>query len=204
MPIITGIEVQKKDETRANIYLDDEFYSGISIEAVIKNHLKKGMEIERDSLDGIILDDEKTVAISKATKYMSGALKTTKQIRDYLKKKEFAETTIDYVVEKMLEYKYLDDEAYAKAFMLTYSGKYGKLKLKMMLKSKGVSEKIIDQLLDGEVEVEDSLSRVAEKYLKNKEINTQNLMKLARFLVSRGYEYDRINTYINGLKKGEE
>lgn len=203
MSIITKIEVQKKDESRANIYLDDSFYSGISIEAVIKNHLKKDMEIDRDSLDEIILNDEKTVAMSKAVKYMGGALKTKKQIRDYLKKKEFAVPTIEYVIDKMVEYKYLDDEAYARSFMLTYSSKYGKLKLKSQLRLKGVAESIIDALLDEEVEIEDSLDRVAEKYLKNKEINEKNIIKLARFLSSRGYEFDKINAYISKLRKGE-
>ncbi len=203
MSIITKIEVQKKNETRANIYLDDVFYSGISIEAVIKNHLKKDMEISRDSLDDIILNDEKTVAMAKATKYMGGALKTKKQIRDYLKKKEYAAPTIEYVIDKMVEYKYLDDEAYARSFMLTYSSKYGKLKLKSQLRLKGVSESIIDDLLEAEIEIEDSLDTVAEKYIKNKEINEKNILKLARFLSSRGYEFDKINGYISRLRKGE-
>ncbi|MBE5739045.1 MAG: hypothetical protein E7354_04905 [Clostridiales bacterium] len=203
MSIITGLEVQKKNETRANLYLDDEFYAGVSIETCIKNHLKKGVEIDKEQLDMIILEDEKTVAMSKAVKYMGGALKTAKQIRDYLKKKEFAPNTIEYVLEKMKEYRYLDDENYARSFVLTYSSKYGKLKLKSMLKSRGVSDKIMDQILDGECEPEDSLEKVAEKYLKNKIIDEKNLVKLARFLCSRGYEFDKINNYISRLRKGE-
>ena len=195
--------MQKKDETRVNLYLDDVFYTGISIEAVIRNHLKKDMEIDKVALDEIILNDEKTIAMSKAVKYMGGALKTKKQIRDYLKKKEFAIPTIEYVIDKMVEYKYLDDEAYARSFMLTYSSKYGKLKLKSQLRSKGVAETIIDTLLDEEIEIEDSLENVAEKYLKNKEINEKNIIRLARFLSSRGYEFDKINSYISRLRKGE-
>lgn len=203
MPIITKIEVQKKDETRANVYLDDKFYSGMSIEMILKNHLKKGLEIENAELDKMVLDDEKTVAMSKATKYMGGALKTKKQIRDYLKKKEFAIPTIDYVLAKMEEYNYIDDEAYAKAFVLTYSSKYGKLKLKAMLKQKGVCDNIIENTLNGEDEVVDSLEQTANKYMKNKELNEKNILKLSRFLYSRGYEFDRINSYIGALKKGE-
>ena len=36
MSKITAIEVQAKDKTRANVYLDDEFFAGISIELIIK------------------------------------------------------------------------------------------------------------------------------------------------------------------------
>lgn len=203
MPLITKVEVQKKDETRVNIYVDDKFYVGMSMECAIKNHIKKGLEIDLNILDELVLDDEKTVAMAKATKYMGGALKTTKQIRDYLRKKEFAPNTIDYVINKMLEYGYLDDENYAKSFVLTYSNKYGKLKLKSMLKSKGVSDKIIDSMLGGEVELSDSMEATATKYMKNKELNEKNIVKLARFLMSRGYEFDKINGYIRELKGRE-
>lgn len=203
MSLITKVEIQKKDETRVNIYVDDKFYVGMSMETAIKNHISKGIEIELHSLDKIVLEDEKTVAMAKATKYMGGALKTTKQIRDYLKKKDFATNTIEHVVQKLLEYGYLDDENYAKSFVLTYSSKYGKLKLKSMLKSKGVSDKVIECVLDGDVEVADSMEATAKKYLRNKELNEKNILRLARFLISRGYEFDKVNVYIRGLKGRE-
>lgn len=204
MPEITSLEVQKKDDRRANLYLDDKFYAGVSIELIMKNGLKKGMEISKEFLDEIILEDEKGKALDKAVKYISSTLKTTRQIREYLKKKEYSPQTIDYVIDKLIEYKYLDDEAYAKAFIATYSSKYGKMKLISALKSKGVSENIIDDVFsDEDIKMDDSLVKTAEKYLRNKERNNDTYMKLSRFLYSRGYEFDEIKSYINNLK-GEE
>ena len=43
---ITKIEIQKNNDERANLYLDEKFFSGISLELVVKEHLKVGMEIE--------------------------------------------------------------------------------------------------------------------------------------------------------------
>lgn len=201
MSEITKIEVQSKDKTRANLYLDDEFFCGISVELCVKFGLKKGQEIDENELKEIVFEDEKSKAMNKATNYISSSLKTAKQIRDYLRKKEYSPQTIDYVVDKMEEYKYLDDEAYAKAFVSTYYNKYGKLKLKTMLKSKGVSEEIIDNVLNDEDSPrESSIIRVAEKYLRNKEITRESLNKLSRFLYSRGYEFDEINSYVSSLK----
>lgn len=201
MSEITNIEIQKKDDKRANLYLDDKFYAGVSIELCMKHHLKKGMEIEKIFLDEIILEDEKGKALDKAIKYISSTIKTTKQIRDYLKKKGYNEFTIDFVIDKMLEYKYLDDIAYAKAYISTYSNKYGKIKLITLLKSKGISENTITEVLENEdVKMENSIYSTAKKYLKNKEINSNTLMKLNRFLYSRGYEYDEIKQCINKLK----
>ena len=203
MSEITSVEVQKKDQDRANLYIDDEFYAGISIELCIKYQLKKGREIDADYLKEIIFEDEKGRALSKAVKYMSSNLKTEYQIRDYLKKKEYTPEIIDYVIDKMNEYKYLDDEAYAKAFISTYSTKYGKMKLISALKSKGIKDSTIDSVFLEEVKMEDSLQKVAEKYLKNKEKTKENIAKLSRFLYSRGYEFEKINSYINSLKNDD-
>ena len=196
--IITKIEIQKNNDDRVNIYLDDRFYCGMSLEIVMKQNLKVGSDIDTAKLDNLILDDEKYKATEKAVKYISNNLKTTKQIKDYLKKKNYSEITINYVLEKLKEYGYINDENYAKSFLLTYSKKYGRLKLKSLLIQKGISELIINSLLE-EVK-SDNLELVATKYLKNKEINSNTYVKLSRFLYSRGYDFDEINSFINRLK----
>ena len=201
MSEITNIELQKKDETRVNLYLDDKFYAGISLELVMKHQLKKGMELDKAFLDEIILEDEKGKAFDKALKYISSTLKTTRQIRDYLRKKEYNPQTIDYVIDKMQEYKYLNDTAYANAFIATYSNKYGKLKLISALKSKGVSDKVIDEVFaSDDLKMENSIEATAEKYLRHKERTNETYMKLSRCLYSRGYDFDDIKSCINKLK----
>ena len=101
---ITKIEVQSKDKTRANLYIDDKFCCGISIELVMKHGLKKDMKIDENYIKEIVLEDEKSKAMNKAVNYISSTLKTAKQIREYLRKKEYLPETIDYVIDK---YKYL-------------------------------------------------------------------------------------------------
>ena len=198
---ITAIEFQKKHDDRANLYIDDEFYCGISVELVLKEQLKKGTEIDKERLDNLILEDEKHSAFAKSLKYISGSLKTEKQIKDYLRKKEYNPNTIEYVIDKLNEYKYIDDEQYAKSFVLTYASKYGKLKLISGLKNKGISDRIIDNLFDEELELPSNIGLVAEKYMKNKQRNPKTYMMLSRFLYSRGYEFDDINRVVSEMKK---
>ena len=195
---ITKLEVQKNDKNRVNLYVDDEFYSGIPAELVYLEHLKTGLEIDEKDLKKIIFENEKSKAMSRVTKYIGSSLKTQKQIRDYLRKKEYSEDTIKFVMSKLVEYNYIDDKKYAQAYVLTYGKKYGKLKLISQLKVKGVSEEIIECVLeDNKV---DSIESVASKYLKNKVMSYEVSQKLFRFLYSRGYEFDEINSYINKLK----
>lgn len=195
---ITKLEVQKNDKNRVNLYVDDEFYSGIPAELVYLEHLKTGLEIDEKDLKKIIFENEKSKAMSRVTKYIGSSLKTQKQIRDYLRKKEYSDDTIEFVMSKLAEYNYIDDKKYAQAYVLTYGKKYGKLKLISQLKVKGVSEEIIECVLeDNKV---DSIESVASKYLKNKVMSYEVCQKLFRFLYSRGYEFDEINSYINKLK----
>lgn len=195
---ITKLEVQKNDKNRVNLYVDDEFYSGIPAELVYLEHLKTGLEIDEKDLKKIIFENEKSKAMSRVTKYIGSSLKTQKQIRDYLRKKEYSDDTIEFVMSKLVEYNYIDDKKYVQAYVLTYGKKYGKLKLKSQLKVKGVSEEIIECVLeDNKV---DSIESVASKYLKNKVMSYEVFQKLFRFLYSRGYEFDEINSYINKLK----
>lgn len=195
---ITKLEVQKNDKNRVNLYVDDEFYSGIPAELVYLEHLKTGLEIDEKDLKKIIFENEKSKAMSRVTKYIGSSLKTQKQIRDYLRKKEYSDDTIEFVMSKLAEYNYIDDKKYAQAYVLTYGKKYGKLKLISQLKVKGVSEEIIECVLeDNKV---DSIESVASKYLKNKVMSYEVSQKLFRFLYSRGYEFDEINSYINKLK----
>lgn len=196
---ITKLEIQKNNSERVNLYLDEKFFSGISLELTVREHLKVGQEIDEEHLNNLILEDEKGKALAKAVKYIGSNLKTTKQVKDYLKKKDYNCHTIAYVLDKLAEYKYLDDENYARAYILTYSNKYGRLKLKSQLQLKGVSEDIIDKYLDNVDS--SSIENVAKKYMKNKEINYENCQKLSRFLYSRGYDFSDINSLVNRLKE---
>lgn len=199
---ITKLEIQKNNKDRVNLYLDEKYYSGISLELVVREHLKVGLDIDEEYLRNLILEDEKGKALAKAIKYIGTNLKTAKQLRDYLRKKDYNPNTINYVMDKLIEYNYLDDENYARAYVLTYSTKYGKLKLKSQLKSKGVSDEIIDKYLD--TANIDSIEKVALKYMKNREFTYENCHKLSRFLYSRGYEFDEINSLVNRLKEENE
>ena len=200
MSIITKVEVQKNNKERANIYIDDKFFAGMNIELVIKYGLKKGKEVDEKLFNEVLLEDLKSEAFNKAIKYIGSSLKSIKQIKDYLSKKDFPEEVVEFVIDKLCEYKYLDDYAYAKGFILTYSNKYGKLKLISQLKMKGIDENIIEDVFN-ENKVDNNIECVARKYLKNKDITKDTWLKLSRFLYSRGYEFDDINRIVEILKE---
>ena len=125
MPKITDIQIQKNNKTRANVYIDGEFAFGLEMLTVMKLGLKIGKEVSEQTLAEAVFDSDKSVALTKAVGYLSRAMKTRRQMRDYLTGKGYSPRIISYVLEKLEEYRYVDDEAYAKLYVEQNSANKG-------------------------------------------------------------------------------
>ena len=82
MPKITAITAQEKRKDRCNIYLDGEFYAGVSLETVMKFRLKAGSETDEARLKEILTDAENSEATEKALSYISKTVKTKRQVKE--------------------------------------------------------------------------------------------------------------------------
>ena len=98
---ITKIEVQKKNKNRVNLYLDNAFNCGLSLEVVVKYGLKEGKELNQELLDFLCDSSEKEVAMNKAISYIARYQKTEKEIQEYLLKKGFEDEIIQEVIKKL-------------------------------------------------------------------------------------------------------
>ncbi len=201
MPIITSVEQQKKDKTRCSVYLDGAFYCGLKIEVAVKYRLKKGMEIEKSELDAIQLDNEKVQATERAMTHLSATPKTRRQMSDFLTGKGYTQPVVDYVLEKLESYGYIDDYNYCRSYAEGAKGK-GKNAIRAALIKRGASREAIDETLSRITEDGDEMLAVAKKYMRGKEYTDKNLAKALRYLVSRGYGYDEAKSAISRL--GEE
>lgn len=203
MAKVTKLEYQKNNKERVNLYLDGQFYAGLSLETVLKFSIKEGKEIDEQKLSEFLFEDNKQKAFARATDLISKFIKTEKQIREYLKQKGFDAKVVDEVVLKLKTYGFIDDLAYAQSFVNFKKNVCGAKKLKQELFSKGVSKEIIDQVLDGiRDDSEQSCMAQAEKYMKNKEKTPENKVRLNRFLLSRGFDFADINSVINKIIQG--
>lgn len=202
--LITKIEVQKRNKNRANLYLDDEFYCGLSVETIMKNRIKEGLQIQKDTVDYLINQTEKEMALNKAISYISKCQKTKKEIHEYLLKKGFNEVISNEVIEKMQEYNFVNDDYYAKNYIKFKNKNSGKKKIEVELKQKGVDEKIIKQATDKYINDREYIVLVAKKYMKNKEYDIKNKQKAFRYLVSRGYQTEDIKWALEQIFKKDE
>ena len=113
---------------------------------------------------------------------------------------------IDLLIIELIQFNFLNEERYARSYARGKFRikKWGKLKIRMALKKREVFFKCIDIAM---LEIDDKtyLNTLKELLQKKndvlKETNSyKRKMKLIRYLVTRGYEYDLIHDALVELK----
>ncbi len=200
MAIITQISLQKNNSDRCNLFIDGKFVSGLSVETVMLNRLKVGMEIDENSLNQLIEESEKKSALTKATDYISKYVKTKRQVKEYLLKKGYTEEIAYFCIDKLKEYGYIDDVDYSKRFINANSKNNGKKLIEYKLMMKGVKKQDIeDAYFESTVDGRENAKNLAVKYLKNKEKNLDTKSKTYRYLLGKGFSYEEVSYAISNL-----
>ena len=205
MPTITDMQIQKNNKTRANVYIDGEFSFALEMFTVMKLGLKIGQEVSVEKLSEAMLDSEKSVAFERAIDYLGRGMRTVKQLRDYLVKKGYPTEVVEHVISRLKEYRYLDDDTYAKLYVEHNSATKGERRLKQELVQKGIDLSLAEQYSAQDCDSSlENAERLAERYMKNKPQDLKTLQKLQRYLVSRGYSYDTVNTVVRSYKIADD
>ncbi|MBO5733437.1 MAG: RecX family transcriptional regulator, partial [Clostridia bacterium] len=205
---ITKIEEQKKNKRRLSVFIDGEFSFGADNFTILSQHLKEGDEITKEALSHIkntaVFEDAKNYAarLISAKSYTVKAMK--EKLKNHIGDEEITEKTIDF----LKEYKLLDDADFAHRYAhdLVYLKKFGIRQVKWKLKEKGIPDAIIDETieeLDFEYTVSENLQSIMTKKL-GKNYDIKNIAKVKRYLASRGYSFDEINSAFSKIKAEDE
>lgn len=151
--------------------------------------------------------------LNYALNLLSVKMRTEREMREKLEKKQVEETMIQLVLSYLKEKRFIDDSHYAKVYIESHQNRYGPYRLKQSLRQKGVTdEKIqwafeeLEASLNPEVEAErilkkklDTLSidfdQVKSDYVYRRKM--QN--KLSQFLAYRGFSIDVIRHVVSRL-----
>ncbi len=203
---ITQITPQIKDKRRCNVYVDGRFYCGLTLETAIKNRLKVGQIVSLETLSDMQLESEKDVAFDKALTHLSATRKTEKHMREFLEKKGYLPAVIEYVMDKLRGYEFVNDGEYAKAYVGFTADKKGGRLIRMELKQKGISDEEIDGAMESisAQAQEETATRILQKYMKSKESTRENLQKAFRYLMGKGFDADTVKLALQTYGELEE
>ncbi|WDF02715.1 recombination regulator RecX [Shouchella hunanensis] len=220
MPIISKITMQKKAKQRYNIFVLDrqiERYSfSVDEDILIKYNLRKGMELDEDAMKEIAEADEAKKTFHLAIHYLSFRMRSEKEIKEYLVKKEREESHIAQAIQRLNAEGLIDDLAFAHAFVRSKVNQsfIGPTKLKQQLLEKGVAEKHIECALS-EYDVNWEVNRLEKWKDKQdrksgivKDSKQQQLKKWQTQLMAKGFRYEAISrlmrTFTDEMNNNEE
>ena len=196
---ITKMTTDSKSKDRVNIYFDGEYYATIDLEVVMKLKLSIDKELDLETIENIDSEQKFSECYSKSINLLSKLLKTKKQMKDYLYQKGYTKNTIDRVIEKLEAINLINDRVYCKKYVEQEKNKKGKFALKNALLQKGIESEIIDNTLSCIDSQDDAIINIAEKYMKNKINNFENIYKLKMYLLRKGFSYEEISLVVGRL-----
>ena len=197
MPLISKIEQQKKNKNRFNIYIKEEgkpekYAFSVDDDLLVRMQLAKGMDIDELSIMEIQYRDHIQKAFQSAVSFLSYRIRSEQEIVAYLLEKEWEQAVIDEVIHKLRDYKYVDDEEYAKAYVRTQINvsKKGPDVIRTELKNKGISEENQQTALNQytmDLQQENAEEWAHKTLKKNKGSMKEAKQKTIQFLVRKGF-----------------
>jgi regulatory protein len=147
----------------------------------------------------------RTEALNRAYSICARQEQSRQDIGSKLKKWDVSEADIEYIISALEKEGFIDLLRYAKAFTVDKFtlNKWGKIKIRWMLRQKEIPEEIIEKALSivSDQEYEILLTIELKKKLKNlhSKSEAEKKGKLIQFASQRGFEYEIIHKVIHKL-----
>lgn len=193
---ITSIEPQKKKSNRFSIFIDGEYTFSLEDIDLVKLALKEGQEITSVDIEFYKQNYEFSKAFDKALRYVSFKRRTKSQIEKKMIELGYDENTVEKVIYKLNEFKYLDDEQYAEDYIKDRINMRpsGKRLIAMELKNKGINENIIIEKIEA-TEIDEygmAYALAQKKVTRIQKLDRKELQKIYAFLMRKGFASDII------------
>ncbi len=204
---ITSIEPQTRRKKRFNIYVDGEFFCGLSQETIIRKSLKIGQKLTKKSVEKLLFEDQYSKAFNKALRFLGYRMRTKKEIKNKLEEKDFHPKIIEKVIKELKKENLLNDKEFARSWIRTRKAlkPSGTYMIKKELQQKGISNAIIKEVIDKELSEEEQLKIALNAALKKKPIyqklpKREFNQKISQFLARRGFPWNIIKKVLDKIK----
>ena len=197
---ITNIKQQIKRPDRYSVYIDDKFSFALSETELLSQGLYSGQELTAEELATLKDDSVRDKARYQALGQVSRRMRSEWELRDYLKRKEYAPEVIDFAVSWLAEYGYIDDKKFADAWVRNRRllKATSSRRLRQELRQKHVKDDIADEVLaEDETDEKQVLREVIER--KRRQAKYQDKLKLMQYLSRQGYNYSDIKEVLDEI-----
>jgi regulatory protein len=199
MHTITAIEPQSKNPRRVNLYLDGEFALGIA--NILVAWLKVGQQISDEKLAVLQNEDVFETMKQKSLHFMGYRLRSCEEVRRNLISHKCGEKMVEEIIQYHQQSGLLDDQEFACAWVENRNTfrQRSKSVLRLELLRKGISEEIIQTVLDETTDDQtlalEAARKQARRYASLEWYEFRQ--KLGGFLARRGFSYATLSPIVS-------
>jgi regulatory protein len=192
MPQITDIQVQKNHADRFSIYVDGKYAFPFSANDLLTWGLYKGQEVTEQELVNLQSGAGAAKAYDQVLNLLALRKRSQKEVRDYLKRKNYEPEAIDRTLRRLVDGGFLDDLEFAQSWIRDRNAlkPRSSRKLEAELRAKGIDAGVISAALH-EQDPEAELWAV-QAVIKKKLTQYPDQRKLIEYLQRQGFSYSLI------------
>lgn len=206
---ITKITSQIKKPGRFNVFIDEQFWLGVSADTLARFKLYDGLELSDNDASEITKAEIRSRLIERAYTYVSRSMKPRAKVRMYLKNLLFKkkgdwlgdfnvksfEETIEEILDSLEKTGAIDDAAFAKSFVEIRANRKQRSHSVIMkeLLQKGINRETAENAIsDSGCSDLEMLKTLLTKKYGNIEVDSKDKKKV-RYILGKGFSWEIIS-----------
>jgi len=202
MPVgtVTAIRQQHNDPQRVNIFIDNEFAIGISLNTLARTRLAVGVYLDEQSWAQLVACEQADQAMQQALRQIERRARSSYEVYRFLQRKGFSEEICTQTITRLQELGLLNDADFASRWVAQRRAlsRRGEQALRAELRQKGIDPALIESALSSEEDESNEETRaemaaraVLSRYAASPDWNTFQ-RRLGGYLLRRGFAIDLI------------
>lgn len=187
---------------RTKVYIDDNYYFALYAREIARYQLKIGQPVETELVDHILSEVVLKRAKSKALSLLKLQDRTEADIRKKLRLSYYREDIIDFVIEYLYGYHYLDDYRYSVQYISCKQNCMSQRQIKNKLLEKGVSKDVVEQAMsefEDDAQETELIQKILDKRIKGKDVSEMSQKewnKQYQYLLYKGFSSSDISSVL--------
>ena len=200
------LKYKKGSNGKYKLFLEDGSTIDTYEDVILNNNLLYKKEIDNNLYNIIINDNMYEEAYNKSVSYIEVRLRSTNEIKVYLKNKKYSEEVIESTINRLLKNNILNDEVFTKAFIndklnFTTMGPY---KIELELKKHYIDTYIINTYINNIDEdiLYEKIDKLITKFMKTNKKHKGFMLKnkIYNNLLNLGYKSSMILEMLNNYE----
>ena len=191
---ITAIKAQVKSESRVSLFVDEKFFCSVDMLQLVDMRLHVGQELTEEQAEHIKNEGNFSKAYNRAINYLAIRPRSTKEVRDYLWRKQYSPEIADRVMERLDQKGYLQDQQFAALWVQSRSltKPMSRRRLSQELSQKGIKNDAQAVAL-ADFDEETALRQIIEKKSRLTRYRDDR-QKFIQYLARQGFSFDLIQS----------